>query len=76
MLTELLTSKGLYSKEVLYKYVHGYLKEAGLKKNITIKEFYDYNNIDLHIFALELNEFKSVDFNHKTHPNLSLIVYR
>lgn len=73
MLTELLTSKGLYGKEVFYKYVHGYLKEAGLKKNITIKEFYDYNNIDLHIFALQLNEFKSVDFNHKTHPNLSLI---
>ena len=32
MLTELLTSKGLYGKEVFYKYVHGYLKEAGLKK--------------------------------------------
>lgn len=73
MFTELFTKKGLYGKDVFYKYTHAYLKEAGLKKNITLKEYYDYNNIDLHIFALHLNDFKSVDFNHKTHPNLSLI---
>ena len=48
MLTELLTSKGLYGKEVFYKYVHGYLKEVGLK-NITIKEFYDYIIILIYI---------------------------
>ena len=40
--------------------------------NITLKEFYEYSNIELHIFTSNLNKFCKVALNHKTYPSLKL----
>ena len=39
---------------------------------------FNYSNIDLHIYTLELNKFQVEDMSHETHPNLSLVtaIYR
>ena len=49
------------------------LTAKDLSENITLKEYYDYNNIDLHCITVELNSFQKVDLNHNTYPDLSLI---
>ena len=44
-----------------------------ISKDVTLKEFYEINKIDLHILATDLNTFKCVDISHTTHPNHLLI---
>ena len=41
--------------------------------NITMKEFYELSGIDLHLFTLELNEFKMHDLSYKTHPDMQVL---
>tara|TARA_B110000977_G_C11086554_1_gene494916 strand:+ start:4846 stop:5889 length:1044 start_codon:yes stop_codon:yes gene_type:complete len=41
--------------------------------NITLKEFYEINKIDWHIFTSNINKFTKVDLSHKTHPDLTII---
>jgi predicted patatin/cPLA2 family phospholipase len=38
-----------------------------------LEEFYNYSNIDLHIFTFEVNSFTTTEYSHTTHPNLLLI---
>jgi predicted acylesterase/phospholipase RssA len=40
--------------------------------NITLENFYKYSNIELHMFAFEVNEFKIEDISYLTHPKLEL----
>lgn len=47
------------------------LKEIDI--DITLKEFYEINKIDIHIYSSEVNEFKSIDFNHNTYPDWKII---
>lgn len=51
------------------------LKGKDLNENITMLEYYEYNNIDLHIYTTNINTetLLKVDISHKTHPDLSLI---
>jgi len=41
--------------------------------SITMKEFYHLNNVDLHIYATELNSFELIDISHTTHPDWRVI---
>ena len=36
-------------------------------------EFYEITNIEIHIIATNVNEFKMVDISYKTHPSWSII---
>lgn len=41
--------------------------------DITMKEFYEIYNIDIHIYTTELNKFEAVDISHTTHPDWRLL---
>jgi len=41
--------------------------------DITMKEFYEWSKIDLHLFSLELNAFEMCDISHKTHPDIPVL---
>ena len=41
--------------------------------NISLKEFYEYSKIELHMFSFEVNTFQIEDISYLTHPELSLI---
>ena len=41
--------------------------------DVTLSEFYALNQIDLHFFATEINNFKAIDISHTTHPNWRVI---
>lgn len=67
------TNKGLFTFGLCNIFFKDLLEAKELNIDITLKEFYEYNKIDLHLFTVEMNEFKLVDLNHKDFPDLSLI---
>ena len=46
-----------------------------LSTDITLAEFYNYNNIEIHLYSIDINatEFNKVDISYKTHPEMRLI---
>jgi predicted acylesterase/phospholipase RssA len=66
-------NKGLFSFNLVEEFLKPLLEAKDLTLDITLKEYYEYNNIDHHFFAAELNTLTQIDISHKTHPDLSLI---
>lgn len=65
--------RGIFSIKVIEDVLSPLLLGADLDINITMKEFYEINKIDVHIFSTELNNFETIDFSHKTHPEWRII---
>lgn len=66
-------NKGLFDKKLAEIIFKPLLQAKDLKLDITLKEFYEFSKIDLHIFTFELNKFETVELSHKTHPDLGLL---
>jgi len=66
-------NKGLFDKKLAEIIFKALLQAKDLSLNITLKEFYEFSKIDLHIFTFELNKFQTVELSHTTHPELSLL---
>ena len=66
-------NKGLFDKKVAEIIFKPLLEAKDLSINITLKEFYEYSKIDLHIFTFELNTFKTVELSHASFPDLTLV---
>ena len=65
--------KGIFDND-FFKIIFKPLLEAkDLSLNITLKEFYNFSNIDFHIFTFNLNKFETIDLSHSTHPDLKLL---
>jgi len=68
----LMYSKGLLNEEFFMNIIKPLLLAKDINIEITLKEFYDLTNVDLHIFTSNINKFCKVDINHKTHPDIQL----
>tara|TARA_Y100000389_G_scaffold38998_1_gene33388 strand:- start:4897 stop:5775 length:879 start_codon:yes stop_codon:yes gene_type:complete len=64
---------GICDISFFYEIFDTLFKTCELKNDITLKELYEYSNIDFHIFATNICKFELEDFNHTTHPNLKAI---
>ena len=67
------SKKGLYDHHVADIIFKPLLNAKDLPLTITMQGLYDYSNIELHMYSLEMNEFKVVDISYKTHPELPLM---
>ena len=69
------SDKGIYGLEIHEKLLEPLLTAKNLSPNITLREYYEYNNIEIHIFTSDLNKDTplSIDLSYKTHPDLSLV---
>jgi predicted acylesterase/phospholipase RssA len=65
--------KGFFNKTQLELIFKPLLHAKDLTLNITLKELYEYSNIELHMYSFEINYFKLEEISYKTHPDLSLI---
>jgi predicted acylesterase/phospholipase RssA len=68
-------NKGILDIESIVKLILGPLLTAkDLSESITLKELYNYNNIEFHIYTINIsnNIPKLIDLSHKTHPDLEL----
>lgn len=70
---EMYVSKGLFQFDLVKELLKPLLTAKDLSEDITLKDFYNYNQIDFHCFTVEMNSFQKIDLNHKTYPDLSLI---
>jgi predicted acylesterase/phospholipase RssA len=74
-LTDIYEKKCLLTEHVFIEAIKPLLLAKDLNDNITLAEFYAYNNIDIHMYATNINavKFEKVDISYKTHPDLFLI---
>jgi|694.fasta_scaffold10112_14 predicted acylesterase/phospholipase RssA len=67
--------RGIFDKKCIYDLFEPLFKGKDLSMNMTMKEFYELNKIDLHFFSTEINhkKFEKIDFSWKTHPDWKLL---
>lgn len=70
---KLYNNHGLYGLKEFTEMLRPLLQGKDIPLNVTLHEFYDKTGIDLHFMITELNKFKIVDMNYKTHPSQLLI---
>jgi len=72
----IISEKGLLGDEFVKETIKPLLNAKNLNINITLKEFYEFNNIEIHLYTVDLNEknLTKIDISYKTHPNLPLYV--
>ena len=67
------SKKGVYDIDILEKFYKPLFEAKNIPIEITMKEFYEYSKIEIHIFVFELNSFETAEITYKTHPDLQLI---
>lgn len=72
-LMDIFKIKGLFNKSLFNKIFEPLFLSCNLKKDITLKELYEYSNIELYIFAVDIISLKLKNFSYKTHPDLEVI---
>lgn len=69
----LYSKKGIFDKSCIVKFMQPLLDFKNIDINITLEDFFILTNIELHMFAIELNDMTTVDISYKTFPELSLL---
>jgi predicted acylesterase/phospholipase RssA len=67
------SKRGLFDNSVIIKCFKPVFDAKDISMEITMKQFFEYNGIEIHMFSFELNSFEGVDISYKTHPDLPLI---
>ena len=66
--------KGIFNHDIIKTVLKPLLSAKELSDTITLQEFYEYNNIEFHMYTTNINEDIpiKIDISYKTHPNLEL----
>ena len=70
---EAYSKKGLFDKNVAEIFYKPFFKAKDLSMEITMKEFYEFSKIEIHLFSLDINTFNLEDISYITHPDLQLL---
>jgi len=67
-------NKGLFNIDIIKIILKPLLTAKNLSESITLKEFYEFNNVEIHVYAVNINGSlpSKIDFSYKTHPDLEL----
>lgn len=69
----LYSKKGIFDKSFIVKFMQPLLDFKNIDINISLLDFFVLTNIEIHMFAIELNNMTTVDISYKTFPELSLL---
>ena len=69
----IISNKGLLHKDFIYSLFDILFKNAGLSKEATLKDIYDYSKIVLHIYAVNSATFTLEEFTHITNPDMKVL---
>lgn len=72
-LLSLFNNKGLFKNELIKKIFQPLFEAKSIPLDITMADFYQLTNIDLHFFGFDLNKFDIVDLSHETYPDLPIL---
>lgn len=67
------TKKGVFDIKTFEKCFRPLLDAKDINMDINLEDFYKLSNIELHLFAFEINEYKVHDVSYLTYPKLSLL---
>lgn len=67
------TKKGVFDIKTFEKCFKPLLDAKDINMDVNLEDFYKLSNIELHLFAFEINEYKIHDISYLTHPKLSLL---
>ena len=72
---EIYNNKGFLTVDFIEKTVEPLFTAKNLAKNITMKELFEFNKIDIHIYTTEINgdRMEKVCISHESHPNLTVV---
>ena len=67
--------KGFLDETFFINVMEPLLLGKNLDKNITLKEFYEWNKKEIHVYSTNINSpnFEKIDISYKTHPDLCVI---
>jgi predicted acylesterase/phospholipase RssA len=75
-----ISNRGIFDKTVIEKLCLPFFEALNYKVDtmevgldVTLAQWYELTNIDLHLVTTELSEFKTEVLNHKTHPTWRLV---
>ena len=72
-LLDMITNKGYFDRDFFTNIFSGLLHNAKLSKTITFKELYEYSNIKLNIYTVNISEWNLTLLNHELTPDLEVI---
>ena len=67
------SKRGLFDRNLMEIFFKPVFSAKDLSLDITLLQFYEFSRIELHLFSLDINQFKKIDVSYKTHPNLSVL---
>jgi len=70
---EAYSKKGIFDKNVAEIFYKPFFKAKDMSMEITMKEFYEFSKIEIHLFSLDINTFNLEDISYITHPDLQLL---
>jgi len=67
------TRKGIFDIKTIEKCFKPLFDAKDISIDINLEDLYKLSKIELHIFAFEINEYKTHDISYLTHPKLSVL---
>ena len=67
------SKRGLFDIKTFEKTIKPLLDAKDIPIDINFKDFYELSKIELHLFSLEMNEYKIEEFSYLTHPEMPVI---
>ena len=64
---------GIFSTDFIIEMFKSLFLSKDIQLDITLKEFYELNHIDIHIYTTEIKSFEYIDISHTTHPNWKVL---
>jgi len=65
--------RGIFDEKTVEKCFKPLFDAKDVPLDINLQDFYQLTKIELHMFAFEVNEYKTIDISYKTHPTLPLL---
>lgn len=69
---DLYTTKGLFDSTYTDKIFKPLLQAKDLSLSITMKEFYEYNKIEIYFYTFDINSYGTIELSYKNYPDLPL----
>jgi len=70
---DIIYKKGIYDEMVITRILEPLFKLSDLPITITLKEFYEYTDVELHFYSFDIYEFQMIDISYKTYPDMSVV---
>jgi NTE family protein len=70
---EAYSKKGIFDKNIAEIFYKPFFNAKDISMEITMKEFYEFSKIEIHLFSLDINSFNLEDISYISHPDLQLL---